>query len=387
MAGVAVAATSAATRAFRSTSGSAPTTPDEARLPERPDSVPGDGSGHPLALATLLLVAAATALLLAVEAPIPTVVIGLILFGVLHILLELRYVTGRFSGFLSRSFLELLAVLITGIVVCRMLAGVVGRPAQLAEIVLGYAILAVGAQRGLRGRRKFAVWLAIVPAAVASLAWPAYHYLVLTHLVTLLPLVFLWEWSSRIRSVGGRRTFRAAQVLWAVGLPLLVVLGALDGWLSANAGIVRSLVGNGHAVLAASAPPGETAGLVATRLLVAFAFMQTMQYAVWVGFMPRFAPDASATFEARVPWLTGPRLWAVGFIVAAAFAVLFVFDFTQANTLYAAVASYGTYVQLPVALVLLVGAPGRRAAAAPGEKPLPGGSGAAYGRGTEQEGR
>ena len=319
------------------------------------DAAQVEAVGRPGPLTALLLGAAAAALVLAVYAPIPTIVIGLVLFGVLHNLLELRYVTGRFAAILSRSFLELLAVLITGIAVCRLLVGVVGRPAELAEIALGYVILAIGAQRGLRGGRKLAVWVALVPAAAASLAWPAYHFVVLAHLHNLVPLVFLWEWASRISSGRGRRVFRAAQVLWVVVVPLVILLGALDGWLSADSGIVRSLVGDGHSVLAASAPPGAVATVVGVRLLTVFAFLQTMHYAVWVAFLPRYAPDASAAFEARMPWLTGARLWAVGFIVAAVFAVLFVFDFGQAKGLYAALASYAAYVEVPVLLAILVG--------------------------------
>ena len=334
--------------------GAAPMTPQEGLELTREDGTVG-GADRPRALAVLMLGAAAAALILALGAPIAAFVIGLILFGVLHNVLEIRYVTGRFAGILSRSFLELLAVLVTGVVVCRLLVGVVGRPAELAEIALGYAILAVGAQRGLSGGRKVAVWVALVPAAAASLAWPAYHVVVLAHLHNLVPLVFLWEWATRIGSVTGRRVFRAAQVVWAVGVPLVIMLGAFDGWLSADAGIVRSLVGDGAHVVATAAPPSEVDTVVGLRFLTAFAFLQLMQYVVWVAFMPRYAPDASAAFESRVPWLTGPRLWAVGFIVAAVFAVIFVVDYAYGRALYAALASYCAYLEFPVLLAILVG--------------------------------
>ncbi len=91
------------------------------------------------------------------------------------------------------------------------------------------------------------------------------------------------------------------------------------------------------------------------RLLTVFAFMQTMNYVVWVALMPRVAPDASAAFEARLPWATGPRLWAAGFVAAALFAVLFGLDFAQGRTVYAALSSYTAYLELPVLLAMLVG--------------------------------
>jgi len=304
----------------------------------------------------LVLTAVGLSLAIALGAPIATAVIGLILFGILHNLLEIRYVMGRFSGLLGRPFLELLLALISGIVVCRLLAGVIGRPAQLAEIVLGYAILAAAARHGLDGRRRVAAWVVIGAAAAVSLSFPTYHFVVLTHLHNVVPLFFLWEWSRRITSRRGRRAFRAVQLLWVVAIPAVILLGLLDGSLSADPGIVRSVVGDGQTVLAASSPPSASATVIGMRFLTVFAFMQTMHYVVWVALLPRVAPDASAAFEARVPWVTGPRLWAAGFVAAALFAVLFGLDFAQGKALYAALASYHAYLELPVLLALLVGA-------------------------------
>ena len=304
----------------------------------------------------LVLTAVGGSLAIALGAPIATAVIGLILFGILHNLLEIRYVAGRFSGLLGRPFLELLVALITGIVVCRLLAGVIGRPALLAEIVLGYAILAAAARHGLDGRRRVVAWVVIGAAAAVSLSFPTYHFVVLTHLHNVVPLFFLWEWSRRITSRRGRQAFRAVQLLWVLVIPTVVVLGFLDGSLSADPGIVRSVVGDGQTVLAASAPPSTAATVLGMRFLTVFAFMQTMHYVVWVALLPRVAPDASAAFEARVPWVTGPRLWATGFVGAALFAVLFGLDFVQGKALYAALASYHAYLELPVLLALLVGA-------------------------------
>ncbi|MFM6848091.1 MAG: hypothetical protein ACKOVB_03185, partial [Terrabacter sp.] len=294
----------------------------------------------------LVLGAVAAALALALGAPIATAVIGLILFGILHNLLEIRYVAGRFSGMLGRPFLDVLVALVTAIVVCRLLAGVVGRTAQLAEILLGYGVIAFAARYGLEGRRRHVVWGVVTAAAAVSLSFPAYHFVVLTHLHNVVPLFFLWEWSRRISSPRGRRAFRAVQLLWVVAIPAVVLAGLLDGALTTDPGIVRSVVGDGQTVLASSAPPGAAATLLGTRLLTAFAFMQTMHYVVWVAVMPRVAPDASASFEARVPWVTGPRLWAVGFLAAAVFAVLFGIDFAQGKALYAALASYHAYLEL-----------------------------------------
>jgi len=317
----------------------------------------------------LVLTAVGASLALALGAPIATAVIGLILFGILHNLLEIRYVAGRFAGLLGRPFLDLLVALVTGIVVCRLLAGVIGRPAQLAEILLGYTIVALAARHGLDGRRRVAAWVVVATAAVVSLTYPAYHFVVLTHLHNVVPLFFLWEWSRRITSRPGRQAFRAVQLLWVLAIPVVILLGLLDGSLTTDPGIVRSVVGDGQTVLATSGPPGATATVLGTRFLTVFAFMQTMHYVVWVALLPRVAPDASASFEARVPWVTGPRLWAVGFLVAAVFAVLFGIDFAQGKALYAALASYHAYLEIPVLLAMLVGARSLSALPSPSSAP------------------
>jgi hypothetical protein len=155
-----------------------------------------------------------------------------------------------------------------------------------------------------------------------------------------------------------------------------VLTGVLDGTLTADPGMVRSVVGDGHSVLASSALPGTAATVVGMRLLTVFAFLQTMGYVVWVALMPRVAPDASAAFEARLPWATGPRLWAAGFVAAALFAVLFGLDFTQGRTVYAALSSYTAYLELPVLLAMLVGGASLSASRpAEGEGATPSGSG------------
>ncbi|HET9649430.1 MAG TPA: hypothetical protein VFP34_14540 [Microlunatus sp.] len=308
---------------------------------------------------------AVLALVLATRAPLATTVLGLIAFGVLHNVLELRYVAGRFAPVLSGPFLYLLLALITGIVVCRLLttfAPAVGRP---SEIVLGFLVLAAGALLGLRslGRARsragvvliVAVALLLGSGAVASIAFPAYYFVVLTHLHNLVPLVFLWEWAGRIPGGAARAAFRLTQVLWIVVLPLVILAGALDRFIVDGPGVVQRFVGTGATVVASATPP--TLDHWGLRFLVVFAFMQTMHYVVWVGFLPRFAPDATAAFEARVPWLPGRRAWVLGMGAGLVLAAVFVTDYLQGKAVYAALASYHAYLEFPVLLALLM-APG-----------------------------
>jgi hypothetical protein len=304
-------------------------------------------------LAGLMVLAAAGALAFAVRAPLSLTVLGLIVFGVLHNVLELRYVAGRFAAILTGRFLILLLILISGIVACRLLSGYLPVISRYAEVGLGYLVLAVGCWYGLRGWRLAVALLVLAVAAVGSFGWPAYHFVMLAHLHNLVPLVFLWEWARRLRRPAARGFFRASQVLWIIVVPGLILAGAADLVINNDPGVVAAFVGDGRQVIAASAPP-DVPIMIGLRLLVIFAFLQTMHYVVWVGFLPRFAPDAAAAFDSRVPWLRGWRTWAVGAAGGAFLAVLFVSDYFTGKALYGALASYHAYLEFPVLLALLM---------------------------------
>ncbi|MCU7824774.1 hypothetical protein [Kitasatospora sp. DSM 101779] len=292
------------------------------------------------------VLAAAVALTFALRAPAGLAVLGLATFGILHNVLELRYVSGRFEQVLAGRFLRLLLVLITGIVVCRLLPP--GPLPHAAEILLAYGLLAAAGLQVLRGRPAAlaAAVLVLGAAAALSLAFPAYHFVVLAHLHNLVPLVFLWEWSRRLPR--GRAVFLAVQCGWVLLVPALLLLGALDGVLApADGGVAR--------LAAAYTPPAWLHTSAGLRFVAVFAFLQTMHYVVWVWFLPRHAPDASAAFERRVPLLRGRRAWLLGAGAGAALAVLFATDWAQGKTLYAAVASYHAYLEFPVLLLLVAG--------------------------------
>ena len=295
-----------------------------------------------------MVLAAVGAFALAVNAPIATTVLGLIAFGVLHNVLELRYVTGRFQDVLKGRFLISLVALVSGIVVCRVAALVVGAPARYAEIVIGYAVLAV-ASLVASGKTKYLVLAGLAGALAASFRWPAYHFVVLAHLHNVVPLIFLWEWARRLPTSAGRAGFRAVQVAWVLAVPALILAGAADAWtgeMTTNAFTTRAI--------SVSAPPSTVDSVVGTRFLVVFAFLQTMHYVVWVWFLPRYAPDATAAFEQRVPALPNKRVWALGAAGGLVLAAMFAVDYWSGRSVYAALATYHAYLEFPVLLALLL---------------------------------
>ena len=301
--------------------------------------------------------AAIAALGLALRLPVATTVLGLALFGVLHNVLELRYVAGRFDNILSGPFLGLLVALITGVLICRLLPP--STATRAAEILLCYSLLGVACTRAWRRQPRWLLAAAatLIAAAAASLAFPAYHFVVLTHLHNVVPLFFLWEWSRGLAR--GRTAFRIANVGWVLVIPALLLAGAFDGLLRATPAALAGFGGVGtfdsDKLAAAYAPPALVTTDIALRFLAVFAFMQTMHYVVWIGVLPRFAPDAAARFDQRVPALKGRRAWLLGIGLAAVFGVLFALDYAQGKALYAAVASYHAYLEFPVLLALILG--------------------------------
>lgn len=318
-----------------------------------------------------LVLASTVALMIAVRLPVATAVLGLAAFGVLHNVLELRYVLGRFDTVLVGPFLGLLAALTTGVLICRLLP--VSAGTRAAEIVLSYVLLGVACVRALAGR---AWWLVaslavLLGAAAASLAFPAYHFVVLSHLHNVVPLFFLWEFSQRL-AVAVRRAFRAVNVGWVLVVPALILAGTFDNLLRSAPAALGGFGGvpafEADRLVASYAPPVYAAADVGLRFLAVFAFMQTMHYVVWIGVLPRYAPEATARFDARIPMLGRGRAWLLGGTLAAVLGVLFALDYASGKTLYAAAATYHAYLEFPVLLALVFARAGRPSAPSGGPR-------------------
>ena len=110
-----------------------------------------------------------------------------------------------------------------------------------------------------------------------------------------------------------------------------------------------------------SAPPSTVDTVVGVRFLVVFAFLQTMHYVVWVWFLPRYAPDATAAFEQQ--GAGAHRTGGCGRSASPAalvLAVMFAVDYWSGRSVYAALATYHAYLEFPVLLALLLTSSGGR---------------------------
>lgn len=304
---------------------------------------------------TLSLLGIAGALTVSLSAPLATTVIGLALFGILHHVLELRYITGRFGTLFSLEGWVLLLALISGIVLCRTTAPWAPDFSRIGEISLGYLVIGYALVRVLRGGRRVIAVSIVVALAALSFHWSTWHFIVLTHLHNVIPLFFWWEWSRRITDPLRRRAFRAIHLLWVVAIPTLILAGALDGVLTAGSQLVAPVVGDGSSIIESTSIP-DASPIVDLRFLTIFAFGQTMHYVTWVGMMPTLTPRETRAFEQRVPALRGWRTWLLGLGLAGLLGLVFISDYLQGRSLYGTIASYHAYLEYPVLLGVVFGA-------------------------------
>lgn len=272
---------------------------------------------------------------------------GLAFFGLAHVILELRYVIGRFDEVLRGAFAWSLIATISVVFLARALSGVL-RFSGFIEISAGCATLALGCWFVLPGSWR---WLGICLTALVfghSLSHPSHYFFVLTHAHNLFPLLFLWDWSGKL-SAAKRKAFRWIQLSWALVIPMLLWffnsgLGDTPNWLDPTLSQV---------ILGGVSPPGTLVGQ-AGNFLIVFAFLQSMHYAVWIGFFPWAAPAATARFEARFPSLAGTRIWWLSASAGFVLLIIYLMDYRSARLGYSLLATYHVYLELPLVVLLLL---------------------------------
>ncbi|MCA8952470.1 MAG: hypothetical protein KDE27_23365 [Planctomycetes bacterium] len=313
---------------------------------------------------TALAIAVGAIAALAAAAPIWTYALSLAVFGVPHVLVELRYVDERFAARLPRSTLCWLGLGLGAIVAGRVLglAEIGSGPNRVvAELVIGAGLVAAAVPM-LARRGSLAVALLLLALLLSGAAFAPLPTLVgLTLLHNLTPVGFLAE---RLDGRARRRALRSCLVVFGV-VPALLLAGAFD---AAIGGITISPLADGPfgaGSLDANLPVFVPAPLLGTpfadRLFAAAAFLQCMHYAVVLGVLPRLG-GGDARPGAVLPW--PPRtIWAIaigGIGLATAFA--FASEFAGARGSYGVLAAVHAWLELPI-LVVACGSTARLPAA------------------------
>lgn len=320
------------------------------------------------------------ALLVAVRMPLEIAVFAVLVFGLPHVALEVRYLYGRFvvddptraTGAPSRLFPRWLVVglqlVLVTVVVNRFL--LTGRPARVVEtVLLGGLLLAAVLVRPSAGAPRRA-WtlivssLAVIGAAALALRGLDSWFLVQAHLHNILPFAFVWEWTAtEIRPVERRRS-RVALLGVFVVVPVAILLGAADPWIGSATGVFAGTTDADAVVRVSSTitPGGTGAGGALTtpwpgRLLAAFAFAQLVHYAVWCWFLPRSRAGREATIRLASTRL-GPfvRHWRYAVLVLASGALVLALaslDLGTGRGTYTSIAAYHALLEFPLLLLLV----------------------------------
>ena len=292
--------------------------------------------------AGILVIASAVA---AWVAPIWTYAISLALFGLPHVLVELRYVDERFAARIPRNLVMGLVICLSGIVLMRTFAVVeIGSSDEriTGELLFGICLIATALPMLRRSRMS-----PIAIAAAASLLL-GILYAPITTLVTmallhnLTPVGFLAE---RLQDGERPRAMLLCLIVFVL-IPLVILMAPasmlmMEGPLS---------VGHLDDHLSSFVPPGLLGTSIADRLFAAAAYLQCMHYAVVLHVLPKLAGGDQAK-HATLPW---PKqrvfLTAVG-CLGIIMTIGFVANFREARSTYSMFAAMHAWIEIPVLMI------------------------------------
>jgi len=273
------------------------------------------------------------AFLVAVSAPLYLIALGPLVLGVPHLVSDVRYLVAR-PGFDQR--LPILALVGVPLVVL----GVTTDPRAGFLAVVGAAIAAT---RGTALRRAAVALVGLGLIAIAS-AWPRATMLAFAHLHNLVALVFFWWLRPRRRGLAWLPLAIFGVAIAGLGLGLHEHVAEPLGTIS---GRVFGTTFDREVMVLADPLPYPWDG----RLLVVFAFAQSVHYAIWL----RVLPDEARASKTPRSFVQSARalvadLGGLIVIVAMLGAALFLFwgfvDVYHARVRYLAFALFHGYLEL-----------------------------------------
>ncbi|MDB4944524.1 MAG: hypothetical protein JWP97_4058 [Labilithrix sp.] len=234
------------------------------------------------------LLAVVTALVLATGAPMWTLALGPLVLGVPHVVADVRYLVVR-AGLGAERRLVAVVALPLAVAAC-------GGGTRAGFVAVAAALLA--SARGRSEWQRSAAGLALL-APLTFLAWhaPARADAAFAHLHNLVAVGLWWGW----RRPGERAGMRWI-ALGAMALATLAILsGALDPLVSAGLGWRSRPAGFGVSALASALAP-DVSTRWALRLVVLYAFGQSIHYAIWLRLVPDEDRERATPRTFRASW-------------------------------------------------------------------------------------
>jgi hypothetical protein len=322
---------------------------------------PTSSTKFELAVVSAAVMLSGSIVFAAVAAPLLVYSLTLAMFGLAHVLSELRYVDRRFGRALGKPHVAVMGALLAGAVAARAggVFGILNSPTAVTLELCFVAALALSAAQGGLLQRTLAVGLACV-LGTATLVSPFDTAISLSILHNLTPLAFLWEISRPNSSqFGSRWRVMLLASLVFVGLPLLVATG-LPRLALAAAGVVAPSIDPSIDPLGASpladhlyiyVPIPLQDAASAVDLFSASVVAQCAHYAAVILVLPALlaANDPKAT--GIVAWPRGKVFFAIVIFLSSIALYRFAHGFVSARALYGMAASLHAWIEIPLVVI------------------------------------
>jgi hypothetical protein len=314
-------------------------------------------------LACLASIQIAALFALAVSAPVALFFLGPVLFGVVHLAADVRYLVLRRT--LPRGLVvgsAVLAVALTCVQAAASLHWLSARRGDAISVALGVAWIALALAVSVRDRRRHAAPLAGLVCGVG--AWLVAHaHLVNLALAHLHNLVAVGAWLALYRR-GRGLGWTLLPVALVVAFAAVLLSGASLPWTFAHGGSLAfgARLDRLGAWLAPGARPEVAMAVTGT-----FVFLQGVHYAAWTGWIPNddLRGEGTLTFRMSVRALArdfGPvPLYALA-ALALAFVGLAIWNVQSAVSWYMTLAKSHAWFECAVLGALFVGESPRRPA-------------------------
>ena len=297
-------------------------------------------------------------LLASVAWPLLVYSVSLAVFGLAHVLSELRYVDERFGARLGRRLVGRLVALLGLVVILRILrmGDVIGvqdwRMAELAVVGILAALVIPWLRRTSPPLMALGI-VTVLGLAVGSLWAPVGTFLLLAVVHNLTPLGFLAE----ILPPGRRKVGLGLAIFCFLGLPLVIASG-LPWRAVAAVGVSApefTVLSTGPLAshFKVYLPTFVQESSWALHAFSAAVFAQCMHYAAVIHVLPRLLAEqgGEAGRMGIVPW-PRRRTFVVSMAVASVvMLVAFVADFQDGRALYGIAAAVHAWVEIPILLV------------------------------------
>ncbi len=296
-----------------------------------------------------LWLAAFLAFAAVLTAPLAASVLLIALFGLPHILCELRYCDERFSARIPRAALWAIGALLVALVLMRIVqaAGLV--PAAIAvpaELTLG--LLLSGTALFFMHRHRIAGALFALTFALGIVFAPIATFLIAAWLHNLTPLGFVAE----ILPAAERRRALITLAIPFLLVPVLLASGLPQNLIGYEATRAPSLFGAERGPLSSFIAPGR-AFADALPLFSAAVFAQMMHYFAVIVLMPRLLSLHGRQAPAILAWPSWPRFYAGIAVLALIGVAFYAAAYGEARAWYGVAAAVHSWLELPLFLLAL----------------------------------